>query len=343
MTDTPNNRREFLQASLAAGAALTAAVAAGADDASSKGLPTRPLGKTGERVSIICLGGWHIGAVKDETEAIKIMHTALDEGLTFFDNAWDYHDGGSEEIMGKALSMDGKRKKCFLMTKNCGRDAKTVKQHLEDSLRRLGTDHIDLVQFHEINYDNDPDWILERGCLSEMLKAKKAGKVRYIGFTGHKDPRIHLEMLKRHQWDTVQMPINICDYFYRSFQRLVVPEANKRGVAPIGMKSLGGGSAHQGRLVAAGVCTAAEARRYALSQDIVSLVCGIDSMEVLKQDIDIARGFKRLSEDELKELRDKVQAVAGDGRHERFKSTQLFDGPYHRQQHGLTQKEVEGT
>jgi predicted aldo/keto reductase-like oxidoreductase len=344
MTDTPNNRREFLQASLAAGAALTVAAGASqADDASSKGLPTRPLGKTGERVSIICLGGWHIGAVKDQSEAIKIMHTALDEGLTFFDNAWDYHDGGSEEIMGKALSMDGKRKKCFLMTKNCGRDAKTIKQHLDDSLRRLRTDHIDLVQFHEINYDNDPDWIMERGGLAEMQKAQKAGKVRYIGFTGHKDPRIHLEMLKRHQWDTVQMPINICDRFYRSFQRQVVPEANKRGIAAIGMKSLGGGRDHQGRFVACGVCTATEARRYALSQDIASLVCGIDSMEVLKQDIDIARNFKPFSEGELKGLIFKVSPVAGDGRHERFKSTQLFDGPYHRQQHGLTQKEVEGT
>jgi aryl-alcohol dehydrogenase-like predicted oxidoreductase len=345
MTDKPNNRRQFLQSSLAAGAALTVAAGApGADDASSKGLPTRPLGKTGEHVSIICLGGWHIGAVKDESEAIKIMHAALDEGLTFFDNAWDYHDGGSEEIMGKALSMDGKRQKCLLMTKNCGRDAKTVKQHLEDSLRRLRTDHIDLVQFHEINYDNDPDWILERGGLAEMLKAQKAGKVRFIGFTGHKDPRIHLEMLRRYnKWDSVQMPINVCDYFYRSFQLQVVPEANKRGVAVLGMKSLGGGSGHQGRFVASGVCTAAEARRYAMSQDIASLVCGIDSMEVLKQDISIARGFKRLSEDELKELRDKVKAVAGDGRHERFKSTQLFDGPYHRQQHGLTEKEVEGT
>jgi aryl-alcohol dehydrogenase-like predicted oxidoreductase len=160
MRDTPNNRREFLQASLAAGAALTlSAGASGADDAAAKGLPTRPLGKTGERVSIICLGGWHIGAVKDEQEAIKIMHAALDEGLTFFDNAWDYHDGGSEEIMGKALAMDGKRKQCFLMTKNCGRTGNEVKKHLEDSLGRLRTDHIDLVQFHEINYDNDPDWV----------------------------------------------------------------------------------------------------------------------------------------------------------------------------------------
>src|SRR5579884_2075717 len=345
MSEPTNNRREFLQTSLAAGAALgLAGAVSGADDASAKGLPTRPLGKTGVRVSIICLGGWHIGSVKDENEAIKIMHTALDEGLTFFDNAWDYHDGGSEEIMGKALAMNGKRKQCFLMTKNCGRDGETVKKHIDDSLRRLRTDHIDLMQFHEINYDNDPDWIIERGGLEEMLKAQKAGKVRFIGFTGHKDPRIHLEMLTRYnKWDTVQMPINICDYFYRSFQRLVVPEANKRGVAPIGMKSLGGGNDHKGRFVAAGVCTAAEARRYALSQDIASLVCGIDSMEVLKQDIGIARDFKRLSDEELDQLRNKVKTVAGDGRHERFKSTQLLYGAYHRQQHGLTQKEVEGT
>ena len=341
MSDAPNNRREFLQASLAAGAAL--GLAGGVDAADANGLPTRPLGKTGERVSIICLGGWHIRAVKDDKEAIKIMHTALDEGLTFFDNAWDYHDGASEEIMGKALSEDGKRKNCFLMTKNCGRDAKEVKQHLDDSLRRLRTDRIDLVQFHEINYDNDPDWIVDRGGLDVMLKAQKAGKVRYLGFTGHKDPHIHLAMLTRHKWDTVQMPINVCDYFYRSFQKLVVPEANKLGVAVIGMKSLGGGSDHKGRLAAAHVCTAIEARRYALNQDIASLVCGIDSMGFLKQDLDIARHFKPLSEDELKELHDKVKAVAGDGRHERFKSTQLFDGPYHRKQHGLTQAEVEGT
>jgi predicted aldo/keto reductase-like oxidoreductase len=343
MSDAPNSRRQFLQASIAAGAVLSLADGAeGADDAASKGLPTRPLGKTGVRVSIICLGGWHIGAVKDENEAIRIMHSALDEGLTFFDNAWDYHDGGSEEIMGKGLAQDGKRKQCFLMTKNCGRDARTVKQHLEDSLRRLRTDHIDLVQFHEINYDNDPDWIIERGGLAEMLKAQKAGKVRFIGFTGHKDPRIHLEMLKRHNWDTVQMPINICDYHYRSFQRRVVPEANKLGIGVIGMKSLGGGDSHKGRFVVEKVCTAAEARRYALSQDIASLVCGIDSMEVLKQDLDVARNFKTLGEDELARLREKVKDVAGDGRHERFKSTQLFDGPYHRLQHGLSQKQVEG-
>src|SRR5262245_48553263 len=194
-----NNRREFLHASLAAGAASLAALgnADGADDGKTR-LPTRPLGKTGERGSVVCLGGWHIGSVKDENEAIKIMHAALDGGMTFFDNAWDYHDGGSEAVMGKALAAPGKRKQCFLMTKNCNRDGKGTRQCLEDSLRRLRTDHLDLWQFHEINYDNDPDWVVEKGGLAEALKAQKEGKVRFIGFTGHKDPRIHLKMLPVH-------------------------------------------------------------------------------------------------------------------------------------------------
>jgi predicted aldo/keto reductase-like oxidoreductase len=305
-------------------------------------VPTRPLGKTGVNVSMICLGGWHIGSVKDKKEAIQIMHAALDEGLTFFDNAWDYHDGGSEEVMGEALEMDGKRKKCFLMTKNCARDAKGTRQHLEDSLRRLRTDHLDLWQFHEINYDNDPDWIVDRGALAEAIKAQKAGKVRFLGFTGHKSPHIHLSMLGRHEWDTVQMPVNVADYFYRSFIRLVIPEAKKKDIACIGMKSLGGGDSHKGRLVVEKVCTAEEARRFALMQDIASLVVGIDSMDVLKQDLAMARAYKPFTEAERDKLLARVKPVAGDGRHERFKSTQLFDGPYHRKQHNLTDKDIQG-
>src|SRR5438874_1696924 len=258
-----DDRREFLQTTAVAGAALGLAGLSGrAEDDLAKGVPTRPLGKTGVNVSIICLGGWHIGSVKDKKEAVKIMHAALDEGLTFFDNAWDYHDGGSEEIMGEALGMDGKRKQCFLMTKNCARDGKGTRRHLEDSLRRLKTDHLDLWQFHEINYDNDPDWIIDRGALAEALKAQKEGKVRFLGFTGHKSPHIHLKMLPLHTWDTVQMPINVCDHFYRSFVHQVVPEAIQRGIAPIGMKSLAGGHDHQGQLVVGKVCTVAEALRY---------------------------------------------------------------------------------
>jgi aryl-alcohol dehydrogenase-like predicted oxidoreductase len=334
MTETPNSRRHFLRNSaLASTAALALASTdhpAAAQESGSAGLPTRPLGKTGEKVSILCLGGYHIGAVKDPNEAIRIMHAAIDEGLTFFDNAWDYHDGGSEEIMGKALAQDGKRDKVFLMTKNCNRDAKGTRQCLEDSLRRLQTDHLDLWQFHEINYDNDPEWIVEKGALAEALKAQQEGKVRYLGFTGHKSPHIHLSMLDKHAWDTVQMPINVCDYFYRSFAHQVVPRANAKGTAPLGMKSLA-----SGRLLSEGVCTVEEALRYALSQPIASLVSGITSMEILKENIGIARNFQPLSGEDLHNLLAKVEPVAGDGRHERFKSTQDFDSGYHRKQHGM--------
>ena len=339
MSNPTNTRREFLASSVAAGAASSLAGSAGAAarEGELSGLPMRPLGKTGVNVSCLALGGWHIGSVKDEKQAVKIMHTAIDEGLTFFDNAWDYHDGHSEEVMGKALAEPAKRKQVFLMTKNCGRDAKEVQKHLDDSLRRLQTDHIDLVQFHEINYDNDPDWIIERGCLAEMQKAQKAGKVRFIGFTGHKSPHIHLKMLGVHTWDTVQMPVNVCDAFYRSFVKQVIPEAEKRGTAVLGMKSLGGG---KGEFVQKKVCTAEEAHRYALSQPIAALVTGIDSMEVLKQNIATARNFKPIEGNELEALLAKVKPEAGDGRHEHFKSTQKFDSPYHQKQHHLTKEEV---
>ena len=330
MADADNTRREFLQTGIAATAAT--ALTADAGHAADAGLPTRPLGKTGVNVSILSLGGWHIGDVKDKDEAIRIMHAAIDEGLTFFDNAWDYHDGGSEEIMGKALSQGGKREKVFLMTKNCDRDAAGTRKHLEDSLRRLKTDHLDLWQFHEINYDNDPDWIVEKGGLGEALKAQKEGKVRFLGFTGHKSPHIHLKMLPVHPWATVQMPTNVCDHYYRSFVGEVLPAAQKQGTAVIGMKSLGGG---KGRLVQEKVCTAEEAIRYALTQPVAAVVVGIDSMDVLKKNVAIARGFKPLTADEQDRLLAKVKPQATDGRHELFKSGIDFDGPYHRKQHGF--------
>ncbi len=335
-TENNETRREFLQQGLAATATIAASATVLSEEDNRHGLPTRPLGKTGVRVSILCLGGWHIGLIKDEKEAIRIMHTAIDEGLTFFDNAWDYHMGGSEEVMGKALAEGGRRKKVFLMTKNCARDAKGTRQHLEDSLRRLRTDYLDLWQFHEINYDNDPEWIVEQGALAEALKAQKEGKVRFLGFTGHKAPWIHRKMLEVHSWDTVQMPINACDPFYRSFIKELLPELAKRQVGAIGMKSLGGGALPTGGKFAANkVCTVEEARRFALSQDIASLVVGIDSMEVLQQDLAMARQFRPMSQEEVAALMAKVKPVAGDGRFEHFKSTQLFDGPYHRQQHGF--------
>jgi uncharacterized protein len=302
-------------------------------------IPTRPLGKIGANVSIICLGGWHIGSVKDDAEAERIMHAAIDHGVTFFDNAWDYHDGRSEELMGKAIATGGRRQKIFLMTKNCGRDAATSRQHLEDSLRRLQTDVIDLWQFHEINYDNDPDWIVERGALAVALEAQKAGKVRFLGFTGHKAPHIFLKMLGKHDnWDTCQLPVNVCDYFYRSSIHEVIPELKKKNVAAIGMKSLGGGNAESGgKIVAGGAATADECIRFALSQEIAALVVGVDSMSVLMQDVAIADNFKPMPKDETEALLARVKTVAGDGRLEPSKSTQLYDGPYHRRQHGFAE------
>jgi uncharacterized protein len=303
----------------------------------SSGIPTRPLGKTGVNVSIICFGGWHIGQpVIGDAEAERIVHAAIDEGITFFDNAWDYHEGRSEEVMGKALATGGRRQKVFLMTKNCGRDAATTVQHLEDSLRRLKTDVIDLWQFHEINYDNDPEWIVERGALAEAIKAQKAGKVRFLGFTGHKSPHIFLKMLEKHTWSTCQLPTNVCDPFYRSSIRDVIPALKKKDVAAIGMKSLGGGNIESGgRILAGGIATADECIRFALSQEIASLVVGIDSMKVLMQDVQIARGFTPMQKAESGALLTRLEPVAGDGRFEMSKSTQLYDGPYHRKQHGF--------
>jgi aryl-alcohol dehydrogenase-like predicted oxidoreductase len=299
------------------------------------GVPTRPLGKTGVHVSILCLGGWHIGAVKDKSEAIRIMHAALDEGITFFDNAWDYHNGRSEEWMGEALAQGGKRSKVFLMTKNCERDYAGSMKDLEESLRRLRTDHLDLWQFHEMVYDNDPDWVFEKGGLKAALEAQKAGKVRFIGFTGHKDPRIHLKMLhKPYAWDTAQMPINVMDAHYRSFQNEVVPVCIEKHVGVLGMKSLGGGSP-RGRIPTKGRVSAQDCIRYALTQPVSTLVVGIQSMDDLKQDLAIARDFKPMPESERTALLNRVREEASDGRHELFKSTKDFDGPHHRKQHGF--------
>jgi uncharacterized protein len=330
-------RREFMHtASIAAAGAVAfgAASAAAQEKKPGEGIPTRPLGKTGVNVSILCLGGWHIGSIKDKDEAVKIMHTAIDEGVTFFDNCWDYHDGGSEEIMGKALSADsGKwRKKCFLMTKVCARDAKGVREMIDQSLKRLNTDVIDLMQMHEINWDNDPEWVVEQGGLQALLQAQKAGKVRFVGYTGHKHPAIHLKMLPVHTWDTVQCPINVCDHFYRSFAKELIPAAKKQNTGVIGMKSLGGGD---GKIVKAGVATAEECIRFALSQDIASVVSGMVSMDDLKKNVATVRNFKPMEGEELTKLLAKVKPHAGDGRHERFKSTIDFDGPYHRKQHGF--------
>ena len=336
---TPSTtRRRFLQqaAGVAAVATLAERVVAGTSDASATGLPTRELGRTGERVSILVLGGWHAAATEDEALSMRLIHTAIDEGITFLDNAWEYHEGRAEEVMGKALAMEGYRQKVFLMTKCCARDHETAKTHLEDSLRRLKTDVIDLWQFHEINYDNDPDWIFDRGVLKAALEARKEGKVRYIGFTGHKDPRIHLSMLdKPFDWDTAQMPINVADAHYRSFQKQVVPVCLEKKTAVVGMKSLGGGGTGPGVLVQGSGLTARECLRYALSLPVSAQVVGVASLEHLKEAVATARGFEPMSETERADLVARVAPVAGDGRFEMFKSTQAFDSGTHRSQHGF--------
>jgi predicted aldo/keto reductase-like oxidoreductase len=337
MSTRRTSRRQFIEAAAftASAAVLADQVVAQTSSASATGLPTRVLGRTGVRVSVIGIGGWHIGAVKDDAEAIRVMHTAIDEGMTFFDNAWDYHDGRAEELMGRALAEGGRRKKVFLMTKNCERDYAGSVKNLEDSLRRLKTDHVDLWQFHEMVYDNDPDWVFEKGGMKAALEARKAGKVRFIGFTGHKDPLIHLKMLnKPHDWDAAQMPINPLDKFYRSFQNEVVPVCLKKNVGIIGMKGLAGGHP-QGRLLARAGLTAEECYRYCLSLPVAVQVVGINSMQHLQQDIALARNFKPMDNAAREALLTRVKDLAGDGRHELFKSTKAFDGPHHRKQHGF--------
>lgn len=332
MTIPRTTRRQFFGAALSAAAVSALANRMVAATQSTGGVPTRPLGRTGERVSILSLGGWHIGAV-EESEAIRMMHACLDQGLTFFDNSWDYHAGGSEEVMGKALSSGGRREKCFLMTKNCERDYEGSLRNLDDSLRRLRTDHIDLWQFHEMIYDNDPDWVFEKGGIRAALEAREQGKVRYIGFTGHKLPGIHLKMLRKpFDWDASQMPINVMDAHYRSFQNEVVPLCLETGVGVIGMKSMGGS---QGIIVQNTDITAEECMRYALSQPVSSLVVGLTSMEQLEKAIALARDFRPMEESEAAALLARAEPVAGDGRFERFKSTQAFDGGHHRRQHGF--------
>jgi aryl-alcohol dehydrogenase-like predicted oxidoreductase len=290
------------------------------------------------QVSILGVGGSHLGDAHDPDEAIRIVHEAIDAGIDFFDNAWEYHDGRSEEILGRALR--GKRDQVFLMTKVCthGRKADVAMHQLEDSLRRLGTDHLDLWQEHECIYDTDPDLHFAPGGVIEALsRAKQQGKVRFVGFTGHKDPQIHLAMLAHeYPFDTVQMPLNCFDGSFRSFETSVVPEAVRRGIAPIGMKSLTGG----GDPVRNGIVTAEEALRYAMSvPGVATTVSGMDGLDILRQNAAIARGFEPMPPSEMQALRDRVRGVAADGHLELYKMTRHFDAKVGREQHGYPPKQ----
>ena len=296
-------------------------------------IPLRPLGATGAMVSALGLGGHHIGKAKNQREAIRLVHAALDAGITFMDNAWEYHDGRSETVMGKAIA--DRRESVFLMTKVCthGRGRREAMRQLEQSLRRLRTDRIDLWQVHECVYDNDPDMHFARGGVIEALdQAKRQGKVRFVGFTGHKHPDIHLAMLKRdYVFDTCQLPLNCFDATFRSFEDHVLPVLVRRGIAAIGMKSLSG----DGRQVKDKVVTAEEALRYAMSLPVATTVSGIDSMRVLKQNLRVAGGFRPMSKREMVALRRRVRNEADDGRYELYKTTATHDGKVGRKQHGF--------
>jgi aryl-alcohol dehydrogenase-like predicted oxidoreductase len=332
------SRRDFLSAS-AAGAFVASTSCAHAEDpstvAASRGaaIPRRPLGATGVQVSILGVGGAHLGDISDEKEARRIVDEAIDAGVNFFDNAWEYHDGKSEEVLGRALT--GKRNKAFLMTKVCthGRGADVAMQQLEESLKRLNTDHLDLWQVHECVYDNDPErHFAEDGVIVALTKAKQQGKVRFVGFTGHKDPSIHLKMLSHgYAFDTVQMLINCFDATFRSFEAQVLPEAQRRRMGVIGMKSLTGG----GHPVTSGVVSATEALRYAMSVGVATTVTGIDSIDILHQNLAIARGFTPMPPDERTALRNRVAPDAADGHLELYKTTTHFDAKVGREQHGF--------
>jgi len=275
-------------------------------------VPTRELGNTGEEVSILGLGGYHIGLL-EEKDSIKLIRKAIDQGLTFLDNAWCYHNGLSEKIMGKALQ-DGYREKAFLMTKNHGRTVERFNKQLEDSLKRLQTDYIDLLQFHEIINEGEPAKIEKEKVLEAALKAKEAGKIRYLGFTGHRDPHYHQQMLELDiDWDTLQIPVNILDYHYRSFQKQLIPQAEEKGIGVIGMKSLASGRIFNTDL------SVEEAISYCLSLPISTLVSGIDSMQVLEQNLTIVENFKPATEEELYSLRTRFEPEAYKGQHEYYK------------------------
>jgi predicted aldo/keto reductase-like oxidoreductase len=327
-------RREFLTV-MAAVPAIQLAGAAEPADSSQLEMPQetirgdmryRPLGRTGEQVSVIGLGGHHIGRQKEEVESIKIIRAAIDAGINFMDNCWDYHDGGSELRMGKALR-DGFRRKVFLMTKIDGRTKKAAAEQLDQSLKRLQTDVIDLLQHHEVLRLEDPDRIFAVGGAQEaMLEAKKAGKIRFIGFTGHKDPFVHLRMLEvaaKHsfRFDTVQMPLNVMDAHFRSFEKQILPLLVKEGIGVLGMKSMGDSLILNSKTV-----TPVECLHYAMNLPTSTVITGIDSMEILKQDLEAVKKFQPLTEKQTADLLARTAQAASEGRFEGFKTTNGFDG-----------------
>jgi uncharacterized protein len=322
------SRRYFLET--AAGAAIFAGLPSYNHAAESKGeVPRRALGRTGEKISAIGIGGYHLGKPDlEEPESIRIVRTAIDNGINFLDNCWDYNGGESEIRMGKALQ-DGYRQRAFLMTKIDGRDKKTAARQIEESLGRLQTDHIDLLQFHEVIRINDPDRVFASGGgMEAALDAKKAGKIRFIGFTGHKSPDIHLKMLEtaaKHQFrfDTVQMPLNVMDAHYDSFEKKVLPVLVKDEIGVLGMKPMGDHIILDSKTV-----TPVECLHYSMNLPTSVVITGCDSMQILEQALGAARNFHPMTSDEVASLLAKTAQAAQAGKYELYKTSHTFDGTY---------------
>jgi len=320
-------RREFIELAVATGFVAGLPGRALADE-SRQGIPYRILGRTGEKVSAIGLGGYHVGSQPDEKESIRIIRTAIDEGVNFLDNCWDYNDGQSEIRMGKAL-LNGYRQKAFLMTKIDGRNKKAAAQQIDESLRRLQTDHLDLLQFHEIIRDTDPDRIFAlAGGMEAALEAQKAGKTRFIGFTGHKSPDIHLKMLDTaaaHQFtfDAVQMPLNVMDAHFNSFGQKVLPRLVKDEIAVLGMKPMGDKIILNSKTV-----TPTECLHFSLSLPTSVVITGCDSLPILEQAIKAARAFRPMSKEEISTLLAKTEKAAQNGQFELYKTSHEFDGTH---------------
>ena len=324
-SDDGVTRRDFVKLTAAGSVAMAAGAGAWAAETKRGEMIYRPLGRTGEQVSAVGLGGYHMGSAKDETEAVRIVRTAIDRGMNFMDNSWDYHDGRSEEWMGKALK-DGYRAKAFVMTKIDGRTKSSAAKQIEESLRRLQVDHVDLMQHHEVIRMEDPDRIFgENGAQEAMLEAKKAGKIRFIGFTGHKDPLVHLrtlEVASEHgfRFDTVQMPLNVMDAHFRSFGQKVLPVLVKEGIGVLGMKSMAGGLILQSNTVKPIECL-----HFAMNLPTSVVITGIDSLKVLEQAFEAVRTFKPMNQDEVAALLARTKEAASQGKFERFKTANQFD------------------
>ncbi len=329
--DSPFTRRQFLETSvgtIVAGSLLSSAWAAEIRN----GIPYRTLGNTGEKVSCIGLGGYHLGKQSDEQESIRIIRAGLDEGINFLDNCWDYNDGESEIRMGKALR-DGYRQKAFLMTKIDGRTKKGSARQIDESLRRLQTDHVDLLQFHEVIRDTDPDRIFSAGGgMEAAVEAREKGKLRYIGFTGHKSPDIHLKMLETafaHKFtlNTVQMPLNVMDAHHDSFEKKVLPVLVKHNIGVLGMKPMGDSLILQSKTVEPVECL-----QYALNLPTSVVITGCDSLPILQQALKVARTFQPLTQTQVAALLAKTEKAAQSGQYELYKTAHNFDGTFHNPQ-----------